>query len=88
VRRLTPLARQGVVAIPGNHDYFAGVDDVSAAIRAAGARMLINDALVIGEAGAGIALLGVDDVWARREGGGPDLQRAALALPRLGGRVA
>lgn len=88
VRRLSPLARHGVVAIAGNHDYFAGVDDVGAAIRAAGARMLVNDALVIGEASAGFALLGVDDVWARREGGGPDLSRAALALPRLGGRVA
>ncbi|HKY34792.1 MAG TPA: metallophosphoesterase [Polyangiaceae bacterium] len=88
VRRLTPLARQGVVAIPGNHDYFAGVDEVGASIRAAGGRMLVNDALVIGQAGAGFALLGVDDVWARREGGGPDLSRAALALPRLAGRVA
>jgi uncharacterized protein len=88
VRRLTPLARRGVLAIPGNHDYFAGVDDVSAAIEAAGARMLVNDSLVIGEAGAGLALLGVDDVWARREGRGPDWSRAALALPRLGGRVA
>jgi predicted MPP superfamily phosphohydrolase len=89
VRRLTPLARHGVVAITGNHDYFAGDEAMAAAIRGAGARILRNEALVIGEPGAGVALLGVDDVWAGRQGwGGPDLQRAVAALPRLGGQVA
>jgi uncharacterized protein len=89
VRRLLPLARHGVVAIAGNHDYFAGVAETTAAVRAAGARMLRNDALVIGDAAAGFSLLGVDDVWARRTGdGGPDLARALAALPRLGDRVA
>jgi predicted MPP superfamily phosphohydrolase len=88
VRRLTPLARHGVVAISGNHDYFAGVEEMAGAVKAAGARMLRNDAMVVGDAGAGFSLLGVDDVWARRDGGGPDLKRAVLALPRLGGRVA
>jgi predicted MPP superfamily phosphohydrolase len=88
VRRLSPLARHGVVAISGNHDYFAGVADVASAIVRGGGRILQNDAQVIGEGDAGFALLGVDDVWARREGGGPDLQRAVAALPKLGGRVA
>jgi uncharacterized protein len=88
VRRLPRLAREGVVAISGNHDYFAGVDEMAAAIRGAGARILRNDAHVIGVPGAGFALLGVDDVWARREGAGPDLDRAVRALPRIGGRVA
>jgi hypothetical protein len=89
VCRLMPLARHGVVAIAGNHDYFAGVAETTAAVRAAGARMLRNDALVIGDAAAGFSLLGVDDVWARRTGdGGPDLARALAELPRLGDRVA
>ena len=88
VRRLTPLARHGVFAISGNHDYFAGVDDVAEAVRGAGARMLRNAGSIIGEPGAGFALLGVDDVWARREGQGPDLERALQALPRVGGRLA
>ena len=88
VRRLPGLAREGVVAISGNHDYFAGVEAMAAAVTGAGARMLRNDALVIGDAGAGFALLGVDDVWARRDGGGPDLERALRSLPRLQGRVA
>jgi predicted MPP superfamily phosphohydrolase len=88
VRRLPPLAREGVVAISGNHDYFAGVEEMAAAVSGAGGRMLRNDAMIVGGAGAGFALLGVDDVWARREGAGPDLQRSVRSLPRLGGRVA
>lgn len=80
VRRLTPLARAGVVAISGNHDYFAGVDAVERAVTGAGARMLRNRGLVLGGAEAGVALLGVDDVMARREGGGPDLDRALASL--------
>jgi len=88
VRRLTPLARHGVFAISGNHDYFAGVEDMASAVRAAGGRMLRNDGVLVGEAGAGFALLGVDDVWARREGSGPNLRRAVELLPRVAGRVA
>ncbi|HEX2872583.1 MAG TPA: metallophosphoesterase [Polyangiaceae bacterium] len=88
VRRLPGLAREGVVAISGNHDYFAGVEEMAAAVTGAGGRMLRNSAHLIGAPGAGFALLGVDDVWARREGAGPDLERAVRALPRIGGRVA
>jgi predicted MPP superfamily phosphohydrolase len=88
VRRLPALAREGVVAITGNHDYFAGVEAMASAVTAAGARMLRNQAMVIGGADAGFALLGVEDVWGRRDGGGPDLPRAVASLPRLGGRVA
>lgn len=80
VRRLAPLARAGVVAISGNHDYFAGVTDVERAVTGAGARMLRNQGMVLGDANAGVALLGVDDVFARREGGGPDLDRALRSL--------
>jgi predicted MPP superfamily phosphohydrolase len=82
VRRLTPLARAGVVAISGNHDYFAGVEDMASAVTRAGARMLRNEGIVLGDAGARFALLGVDDVYARREGGGPDLDAALRSLRR------
>lgn len=88
VRRLPPLARAGVVAVTGNHDYFAGADEMASAVTAAGGRMLRNEGLVIGGGGAGFALLGVEDVWARREGAGPDLELALRSLPRLGDRVA
>jgi len=89
VRRLVPLAREGVVAITGNHDYYAGVEPTVAALRAAGARVLRNDGYVIGGA-QGFALLGVDDVRAYRfeVNGGPDLGRAIGSLPLVDGRHA
>lgn len=88
-RRLEPLARHGVAAVSGNHDYYAGIDPVVDALRRGGARVLRNEALVLGDPGAGIALLGVDDVRAPRFGEhGPDVARAVDALPNLGGRIA
>jgi predicted MPP superfamily phosphohydrolase len=87
VRRLGALARDGVVAIPGNHDYYAGIDAVLGSLRAAGARILVNEGEVIGGSPArgepAFALLGVDDVWAPREGGrGPSLEAAIHGVPR------
>jgi predicted MPP superfamily phosphohydrolase len=79
-RRLGALARDGVVAIPGNHDYYAGVEAVLGTLRAAGSRVLLNAGEVIH---GSFALLGVDDVWAPRDGGrGPDLERAIATVPR------
>jgi hypothetical protein len=84
VRRLGAYARHGVVAIPGNHDYYAGIDAVSAAVTGGGGTMLINDGRVIGDAGASFALLGVDDLYGPRtdpRSTGPDLDRAIAAVP-------
>src|SRR6185437_13588988 len=85
VRRLSPLARNGVVVVPGNHDYYTGVDRVVAACERAGALVLRNGGRVIGERGAGFALLGVDDPAGTRHyepgGAGPDLPAALAALP-------
>ena len=95
VRRLQPLARHGVAAVPGNHDYYSGIDEVLAALQGGGARVLRNAGCVIGDGGGGFALLGVDDLWAGSHGhgpasrgperttGGPDLQRA-LGMVRPG----
>lgn len=71
-----------VFAIPGNHDYYAGIGATTNALREAGARVLVNDATRIAE--GKVALLGVDDVWAKRygRGGGPDVVKAAAELPR------
>jgi hypothetical protein len=70
--------RDGVFAILGNHDYYAGADVVADAMRSAGLDMLVNEGRTIRATdGGGFALLGVDDSWARRSGGpGPDLARA------------
>ncbi|WP_169791593.1 metallophosphoesterase [Sandaracinus amylolyticus] len=89
-RRLGELgARDGVVAIPGNHDYYAGIDDVLGSLRAAGTRVLRNDAITIGDRGGRFALLGVDDVWAPRNGFGrgadlpATIARAERDAPRV-----
>lgn len=79
VRRLEPLARDGVFAIPGNHDHYTGVEEVLRSLRRGGATPLVNDARAIAE--GHIALLGVDDLWARRQGWGPNLQAAIEAAP-------
>lgn len=84
VRRLSELpARDGVVVIPGNHDYYAGIEHVLGAAREGGARVLKNEGRVIGDRGGAFALLGVDDVWAPRNGygRGPDLGRAMAMVP-------
>ncbi|MDI3290065.1 metallophosphoesterase [Polyangium sp. 15x6] len=84
VRNIAPLARDGVVAIPGNHDWYAGIDEVVSALKAAGARVLRNDGFVVGDDKDGFALLGVEDVWARRlsPGNGPNLEAALTHVPK------
>ncbi len=84
VRRLEQLgARDGVVVIPGNHDYYTGIERVLEVSRGGGGRILRNSGRVIGDAGGAFALLGVDDVWAPRNGygPGPDLDRALAMVP-------
>lgn len=84
VRRLEQLGpRDGVVVVPGNHDYYAGVEAVLTAARDGGGRILRNAGRVIGDPGAAFALLGMDDVWAPRNGfgPGPDLDRALAMVP-------
>jgi uncharacterized protein len=89
VRRLVPLAREGVTAITGNHDFFAGVDATVSALERAGASVLRNQGRVIGGT-RGFALLGVDDVWAKRfdPNAGPNLSQAIQTLPKVDGRHA
>jgi predicted MPP superfamily phosphohydrolase len=89
VRRLVPLAREGVAAITGNHDYYTGVEPTVAALRSAGAHVLRNEGRVIG-GDRGFALLGVDDVQAKRFDpvAGPDLASAVRSLPKVDGRNA
>lgn len=84
VRRLDELpTRDGVVVVPGNHDYYAGIDHVLGAAREGGARILKNAGRAIGDRGAAFALLGVDDVWSPRNGygPGPDLAAAIATVP-------
>ncbi len=86
-RRLGSLrAREGIVCIPGNHDYYTGAGAVLEGMRRAGVEVLLNRGKIVAESDGGFALLGVDDLWARdrRLGPGPDLEAArAFVRPDL-----
>jgi hypothetical protein len=86
-RRIASIAPHGVAAVTGNHDFYAGVDEVVDTLTSAGVRVLRNQGEVIGAPDAGFALLGVDDEYGERINRGPDLQQAIVSLPRLGGSV-
>src|SRR5262245_18580906 len=70
----------GVYMIPGNHDVYAGWDDVERALRAAKlGTVLVNDAHVIRRGAATIALVGTGDPAGGRRGASrvaPDIERA------------
>jgi len=83
-RKLVDLApRDGIVAVLGNHDYYADQDEVAAALRAGGVDLLVDEGRVVRPGdGGGFALLGVDDRWSIRYGRpGPRLGRAAAMVP-------
>jgi predicted MPP superfamily phosphohydrolase len=78
VRRLGDI--KPVYAIPGNHDYYTGVDEVMGTVRKAGGNVLVNEARVLlGEKG-GFVLAGLDDGRGEPRGGGPDLSRALATV--------
>ncbi len=84
MRRLSVLARGGLVAVPGNHDYYTGIDRVVSTLQRAGGMVLRNEGRVVEGAAGGFALLGVDDQAAGRyfaDHPGPDLPAAFAALP-------
>jgi uncharacterized protein len=76
-RRLGEVAP--VFAIPGNHDYYAGIEETLGQLRDAGAGVLVNRHQRVGE--GRIVLAGVDDVWGARVRRGPDLERALAGAP-------
>ena len=84
VRALSALtARDGVKTILGNHDYYTGASQITAALESAGVDSLVNAGrLIRADDGGGFALLGVDDAWGGRAGGpGPNLARALSMVP-------
>ena len=71
-------ARHGVFFVTGNHEYYSGVGAWIAELRRLGIRVLRNERVVIGDAGASLDLAGVDDYSAvgYGDGHGLDLGRA------------
>lgn len=77
-------ARDGVFAVYGNHDHYTGAAAVGRALRSTGVDVLVNRGRVIRPRdGGGFALLGVDDLAARRfhDGDGPRLDLAERDVP-------
>ncbi len=65
---LTDLrARDGIFAVLGNHDYWAGAEEVMAAMTGRGVRFLINESVA-----RPLPIIGIDEVYR----GSPDVDRA------------
>lgn len=75
----------GVYLIPGNHDVYAGWEDVAHRIRATlpDATLLVNDARILTRDGAQLAVMGTGDPAGRRgaTGAAPDIDRAMRHVP-------
>lgn len=72
-------ARHGVVAVTGNHEFYAGIDKFSRLADCSRWRVLRNESWIVP---AGIAVAGLDDDTARRAGRpGPDLEQALCGIP-------
>ena len=65
-------AHDGIFAILGNHDYWAGADEVVAAMSARGVRFITNRSVMLVRGGESLPLVGIDEVYR----GTPDVARA------------
>lgn len=82
-RAVAPLgglrARYGTYFVTGNHEYYSGPGQWLPELGRLGMRVLRNERVIVGDAGASIDLAGIDDHTAARQygrGHGPDLARA------------
>ncbi|HEX9986720.1 MAG TPA: metallophosphoesterase [Thermoanaerobaculia bacterium] len=75
-------ARDGVYAILGNHDYWAGAREVTDAMTARGIRFIINQNVTLTRDGATLALVGIDELYR----GEPDVDAAFAGVsgPTIG----
>ena len=75
----------GVFMIPGNHDVYAGWEEVERALRAANlGTVLVNDAHLVRRGDATMALVGTGDPAGGRRGSSraaPDVEQAMAAVP-------
>lgn len=75
---LRPLyAPLGIYAVPGNHDYWEGLDAIRAGLEPLGIEFLINTSTRLDWRGAELWLAGVDDLWHN----GADLDAALAQVP-------
>lgn len=76
-------ARDGVVAILGNHDHWSSAGAIREVIRASGARDLSNAVHTLERGGALLHIAGVDDIWEGKN----RLDLVLGKLPREGAAV-
>ena len=75
-------ARQGVFAIPGNHEYYASHPQWVSAFGDLGLRMLLNEHVVINEKGRHLVVAGITDKAAERIAAPmPDIKTALAGAP-------
>jgi len=76
-------ARDGVVAVLGNHDHWSDAGIVREILRSSGVRELRNRAITLERGGMALHIAGVDDYWERQD----RLDDVVAALPRGGAAV-
>ncbi|HVY45695.1 MAG TPA: metallophosphoesterase [Minicystis sp.] len=59
-------AKDGAIAVMGNHDYFGDGEPLVTLLRERGVRVLRNEHTVLEKDGARLVVAGVDDTWTRR----------------------
>ncbi len=69
-------ARDGVFAVLGNHDYWAGAEQVVEAMSACAVQFITNRAVTFARGDDVLQLVGIDEVYR----GNPDVDRAFVAL--------
>lgn len=75
---LTPLhAPSGIFACAGNHDHWAGLEQVTQVLESCGVQLLLNEHRTLTICDAHLVVAGVDDLW----DGMPDLERALEGAP-------
>jgi len=65
-------ARDGIFAILGNHDYWAGAEEVMSAMSARGVQFITNRSVRLSRGGETLPLVGIDEMYR----GKPDAMRA------------
>jgi hypothetical protein len=76
-------ARDGVVAVLGNHDYFGDAEALVTRLRARGVEVLRNQHRPLRRGGAEITIAGVDDTWSRSADVGRTVAGRDPSLPLL-----
>jgi uncharacterized protein len=71
-------AKDGTMAVLGNHDNFGGCEPLLGSMRRLGIVVLQNEHRVITRSGARLTVVGVDDVYSRRA----DVDKAFQGVPR------